>query len=162
MSENIMVALISASVSLVVALFGMLMNLIHHRNVLRKITIENRNKYLEKLYEKRIELYPEGFRIVSRIILLKKPERIISEDIQKKLLIDLSVWVQGDAGLFMSKKTIKCYYELKDFLGNSPGNSPYYTANQAKKIWLARNQFLKSLRTDIGNLHNADRHVSFS
>jgi len=157
MSEKILVAAIAGSVSLVVALFGLLAGYFQHRNAIDKLKVEIDNKYNERLYEKRINLYPEAFRIASRIKKLKKPELIIPKNIQEEILKELNVWAEGDAGLFMSNNTIKCYFELRESLGNNPGDGEFYTHRQVEKIWEARTNFRKALRADVGNLHKAEQ-----
>ncbi|NMH64311.1 hypothetical protein [Shewanella salipaludis] len=153
MSETVMVSLIAGSVSLIVALFGILATQIQYRNALRKIKIDLENKYTERLYEERINIYPEGFRIASRIRKLRKPELITPKHVQEEILKELNIWSEGSAGLYLSNNAIDAYFKLREALAKNPGNGEFYTEIQADNLWKARSEFRKALREDIGNLH---------
>lgn len=153
LSEKIIVALIAGLVSLVVAMLGFLATYFQHKASRKKLEKEFENKFIEKLYIKRAELYPTAFDHVSRIRRLKKPEGIIPKEYQDSILKDLNIWTESEAGLFMSDDVIKAYYELRKVLGKNPGNGQYYTDIQIEKIWNARVNFRVALRRDLGSLH---------
>ncbi|MEZ9782357.1 hypothetical protein AB4292_17365 [Vibrio cyclitrophicus] len=152
-SEKLMTAIIAGGVSLFVALISFVTNVYQNKMAEKKLKTEIKNKFTEKLYEKRIELYPKAFLIVSKIQKRKAPELIISKDLQANVLTELNLWAENEAGLFLSKDVIKSYYSLRKELGNNPGDGEKYTKIQADKIWKARTNFRSALRSDIAFLH---------
>ena len=133
-----------------IALLGIVAASFQNKAALKKLRKEIQTKFLEKLYEKRIELYPEAFRISNRIVRFKKPDL----DKQQEILLELNKWA-GDAGLFLSTEVISAYYDLRKSLGNNPGNGEFYDDVQIEKSWAARTEFRAALRADIRTMHAA-------
>lgn len=156
LSEKLMVALIAGGISLVASLVGVVVSLRQVKVSERKIKEEIQHKYLHKLYDKRIELYPEAFKISSKIKKKKKPDGINPPQEIKMILSDLDFWAEGEAGLFLSPKTIRAYWDLRDALSKNPGGGENYQEQQINNIWQARVNFRSALRRDIGVMHYAD------
>lgn len=152
-SEKIIVAIIAASVSILVSIFGFFTNLFQTKISQKRFERELKNKYTNILYEKRIELYPTAFKISSKIKKIQEHGGIIPREQQIRIVKKLNLWVEDEAGLFLSTDVINAYYKLRKSLGNLPGNGDRYTDIQIDKIWKARNDFRVALRNDISNLH---------
>jgi hypothetical protein len=152
-SEKIVVAIIAASVSILVSIVGFFTNRFQTKISQIRFEKELKNKYTNILYEKRIELYPAAFKISSKIKKIQEHGGIIPREQQLRILKNLNSWVEDEAGLFLSKEVISAYYNLRKSLGNAPGNCDSYTKVQIDKIWNARNDFRIALRNDISNLH---------
>ena len=156
MSEKLIAAVIAGLVSLIIAGFGILST--HRQNKLaqKRLKKEFQNKFTEKLYEKRMELYPAAFRTAGRIRKLKMPQGITPLEYQKIACDELSIWGEGEAGLFMSDELFNAYWEFRKALANNPGNSEFYSDKQVEKLWRARQRFRQSLRADLGNLYTGE------
>ncbi|MGK3225729.1 hypothetical protein ACCW94_11620 [Enterobacter soli] len=66
-SEKIVVAVIAASVSILVSIVGYFTNRFQTKISQKRFERELKNKYTNILYEKRIDLYPTAFSISSKI-----------------------------------------------------------------------------------------------
>lgn len=153
LSEKIIVAIIAGSVSLTISAISIITNIIQNKQSEKKLRAEIKNKYTNLLYEKRMSLYPSAFKITSKIKRLSTPLGIIPQEQQIKILKQINLWVENEAGLFLSKEVIDTYYILRKHLGKNPGNGTNYTQTQIDNLWLARNSFRSALRNDISNLH---------
>jgi hypothetical protein len=154
--DIIIVALIAGSVSLIVSSIGLGATLITNAANRRRLEREIRHKFVEKLYEIRLETYPEAFEITQLILRRKMPMKINKRDelmaIRKRLL----EWSNGKAALVISRQSMRALYALKDALNKRPASEDEYTDEQVQKIWITRNQFRRSLRRDLGILLNED------
>lgn len=154
--DVVIVALIAGSVSLAVSAIGFVATLLTNAANRRRLEREIRHKFVEKLYEIRLEVYPEAFEITQLIQRRKMPLRINKRDelmaIRKRLL----EWSNGKAALVISRPSMKALYALKNVLNKQPGLTDGYTEEQVQKIWVARNQFRRCLRRDLGILLNED------
>lgn len=153
LSEKIIIAGISTSISLFIAIIGFVISLIKMKGERKKIILEIKNSYTTALYEKRMELYPYAFELSSKIKKLKPPLYIISHEQQLRILKNLNSWVENKSGIFLSQEVISSYYSLRKELGKNPGNGDGYTETQINNLWTARNNFRSALRQDISNLH---------
>jgi hypothetical protein len=154
--DVIIVALIAGGVSLVVSAIGLGATLLTNAANRRRLEREIRHKFVEKLYELRLEVYPEAFEIRQLIQRRKMPLRINKRDelmaIRKRLL-ELS---NGKAALVISRQSMRALYALKEALNKRPGLEDEYTDEQVQKIWSTRNQFRRTLRRDLGILLDED------
>jgi hypothetical protein len=155
-SDIIIVALIAGSVSLVVSAIGSGATLFTNAANRRRLEREIRHKFVEKLYEIRLEVYPEAFEITQLILRRKTPMKINKRDelmaIRKRLL----EWSNSKAALVLSRRSMRAFYALKNALNKQPGLKDEYTDEQVEKIWSARNQFRRCLRRDLGVLLDED------
>ena len=55
----------------------------------------------------------------------------------------------------MSSRSVKMYYQLLNTLGREPEERNEYTERQRENLKNARSAFRKSLREDIGILHDS-------
>jgi hypothetical protein len=154
--DTILVAMIAGVVSLLVSLVGSLASLHQVRSSQKRLEREIRHEFAGRIYEQRIRLYPEGYRILGRLRRVRKPQYLPSPETLKIIKDEINKWVDQDAGIFLSKDALKAYWELRTALGKNPGSGGQYTEEQANKIWSARNNFRLQLRKDIGNLYTDD------
>lgn len=152
-TDKIIAAVIASCISLVIAL-------ITYKSAFKKLKEERLNfekelehRYIDKLFEKRMQMYPSAFASAGKIYRLKAPEYITPNEKLRKIKYELKEWAEGEAGLFISKELIEAFNNLMDVLSKKPGNIDSYTLEQADKIWKARNDFRASLRKDLGILH---------
>ena len=110
--DIIIVALIAGSVSLIVSGIGLGATLITNAANRRRLVREIRHKFVEKLYELRLEVYPEAFEITQLILRRKMPIKINKRDeltaIRKRLL----EWSNGKAALVISRRSMRALYAL--------------------------------------------------
>ena len=158
-SEAIITALIAGVVSIIVSLIGVFISLRQLKYSERKLRFEIRQKYMDKLYDKRMELYPKAFLISSKIKRRKLPQGINTQNEILEILKSLNAWAEEEAGLFMSANAVRSYWDLREVLGKNPGSGEHYHERQIEKIWDARVAFRSALRADIGVLHYADHQI---
>ncbi len=156
LSDTILVAIIAGVVSLLVSLIGYFVSLHQVRSSQKRLEREIRHEFAGRIYEQRIRLYPEGYRILGRLRRVKKPQYLPPPETLKIIRDEINRWVDQDAGIFLSRDALRAYWELRKALGKNPGNGDQYTEEQATKIWKARNNFRLQLRKDIGNLYADD------
>jgi len=164
MDPNILAAVIAGSVAFVKALITAVISVLISRSSIRadiaNLQLEQKRALTQKLYELRLSVYPEAFDITQDIG--KRGER---DDKEIKTLIknardNLITWHRKRAGLVLSEKSLISYYDLKECLSKQPAHRDAYTAEQLKKIWLARNAFRGCLREDVGLLYEEDSQYS--
>ena len=155
LTDKILAAIIASSISLIIAI-------ITHLTTAKKIKIEKSNlekefehRYIDKLFEKRIDLYPTAFAIAGKASRLKAPEYIVPSEDLLKVKYELTDWAEGEAGLFMSKELVEAFYNFTNVLSKKPSNGENYSLEQADKIWNYRNNFRSKLRRDLGILHSS-------
>ena len=67
MDDKMIAAIIAGFVSLVIAVLSMITNHRQNKYAQARLSKEFQNKFTEKLYEKRLELYPIAFKTAGRI-----------------------------------------------------------------------------------------------
>ena len=157
MAEPVMTALIAACVSIIVALIGFAINRSQMKNADNQQERSIEQALMEKLYEQRLKHYPRGYEILARIRKIPAPHYLPHPDAMKSKLDELNIWA-AEASLFFSKDSLKAYWELRNALNKNPAHGADYSAEQAQKVWHARNTLRKELRKDIGNLYNTDEN----
>ncbi len=159
-SEKILTALVAGGFSLALGSISFLVSYITTKKTLaskeKQFEQEIKLKFIEKLYELRLQCYPKAFSITNKIRREKAPNHIDSQEDLREILNSLETWVEEEAGLFLSNNSIRAYRELREMLGKNPALKNKYTKEQADKIWTARNEFRKWLRRDIGNIYSDD------
>ena len=156
LTDSLATALISGGVSIFVGLI----TFISTRFVVQAKVIEYErnisNKYQEKLYEKRIDLYPQAFSITSGINVPPK-EWKYNDRVQMLRKRDaLIFWLDNQAGLIVSDNVIAAARELIKALSSNYGEKERYQKEQLQKIVDSAINFRKELRHDISILHHND------
>lgn len=151
-NEKIIAALIAAYVSIIVSMVTIILTNRKFKHEYEIKAKELSNKYLEKLYELRLEKYPEAFSITEN--LGKQRDR---SDEEVKSIIENSIemlvnWRKDQVSLILSERSLSAYYELYDALKAKPAFQNKFSDEQIKKIWKFRNNFRTCLRHDVGNV----------
>ena len=155
-SDIVLAAIVAASISLLISIVGFVASYLQVKSSRRRLERELRHSFTDKVYEHRIRLYPEGLQITSRIKRRKRPQYLDPPEVIKSIKDDLNRWGEGEAGLFMSGKSVQAYWKLRDELRKNPGLGERYTEKQSQNIWKARVEFRRQLRRDLGNLYDDD------
>jgi len=110
----------------------------------------------KKLYDLRLEYYPEAYDISDRIY--KEKGGTYKVDEIEKALDELISWKQGVVNLIISVETRDSYYSLRDSLMKKPANSVLYSEEQIEKISNLNRNFRKQLRRDLGFLYREEKN----
>jgi hypothetical protein len=153
MNENLQVALIAGSISLIVSGIGFLSSLFVTKTQSRQFENQLRSQQSDKLISLRLEHYPQAFTITEKIQRRKEPQRIIPRKELQAINYELQQWKNGIVGLILSHDSITSYYNLLEVLGMGYAEKDGFTREQADKIISARDDFRRSLRQDVGFLH---------
>ena len=140
---------------MLVSAIGFIASFLQIKHAREKLEHEMTQKYSGLVYENRIKLYPQAYSITSHLIQAKKPQLLPPYKEMKNINDQLNAWA-GEAGLFMSRDGRKAYWELRAAINKNPSSGEFYSEQQAKKIWRARNCFRRELRNDVGNLYMQD------
>jgi len=124
----------------------------------QKIDLERKiqNQFTIRLYNHRIDQYPNAFIITDKILQKVEPQRIIEQNELRTIGKNLCDWKTGIVSLIISKDSLKTFYELIKTLEMNYGDHDKYTKEQVNKIIKKRNEFRGSLRRDIGLLYEED------
>lgn len=129
------------------------------KNEVRKV----QSKFVEKLYEKRIKLYPELWKISDRIYGPREKYKTVEEikkRNQKECLSELRSWKRNSGGfVFLSEKSLKAFGKLEKLLSKYPEKKDSYTDDQIKNLENARITFCKNLKEDIGIFDTAEKEI---
>lgn len=152
--EKVLIAVISGTISLLVSFIAYLVarKRMQHEN--KKLMREIETSYSHKLYEQRVALYPKGYAIAGKVLRRKKPQLIPDVKDLEYIRFELNAWVEKEAGLFLSVKAIKAYWQFRNQLYKNPARHDGWTEEQAESLMEARDKFRKALREDLGNLYD--------
>lgn len=156
MSEQLVNALISATVALVISLIGLISGNISLRAKKQELERQISNKYQERLYEKRLELYPSAFIIAKGITYPPKAWASFKRSEMLDKRDALLEWVNSQAGLIISREVIKATRELIRALSPDYGDSAGYQRSQMENIIDAAAAFRRELRRDLRTFHLSD------
>ena len=164
MDDRIATALIAAAISLGVSVVGFVASWLTLRAREAEVMRQIRSSYMDKLYERRLELYPPAFEIAAW--LSRPPRGWASYD--RVWLLErrnrLFEWMAGAAGLVISSDTIAACYDLLDCMGSNYGEKDAYSRVQMEKLVQSARRLRSQLRRDIRFLHTSDwqlaRHES--
>lgn len=156
MDARVETALIAGAVSLVVALISFLVARSKIRAELHTLKLQQKHAFIERLYEQRLNAYPEVFEITRD--LGRKGNRTPEEVVKtiKAAREKLEIWHSRKSGLFLSRKSLGAYYELLEALKKNPETKTGYSEEQLRKVSTKRNELRWALRDDIGLLHDEE------
>jgi hypothetical protein len=164
MEPNIGAAIIAGSVSFFTAIITVVISFFISRSSIRseieKLHIQQKRAFTEKLYELRLDIYPEAFDITQDVGKKGERDHQTVETLIRNTRDNLATWHRKKAGLVLSERSLKAYYELRDALSKQPARQDEFATEQLKKIWFARNVFRGCLRDDVGLLHEEDNEES--
>ena len=160
---SIMVALIGFIGSVIVAVISAIVSFIVAKKTTKDEVRKVQSKFVEKLYEKRIELYPELWKISDRIYGPRKKYKTVEETVrrnQKECLTELRSWKRNSGGfMFFSNKSVKAFGELEERLLKYPERKDGYSDDQIRNLENARIIFCKALKEDMGIFDIAEEEI---
>lgn len=147
MPDTIIVATISAMVSLIVALLA---TSLRNRADLLRVQKEQEHGYAKALFDKRVEYYPQLFNYLSDYAKVIRAKKHTHENLAElKQAID--EWNSKHA-LFFTPATARFSAKFRFLLGAVLNNNclPEYSDNDWENIRVSIRYFEKLLKTDIG------------
>ncbi|KAM3106370.1 hypothetical protein ACKFKH_18960 [Phormidesmis sp. 146-20] len=159
---GILSAVIAAGVSVVIALISYIAN----RNALKlqneKFERELQRSMTTKLYDKRLEIYPEAIQITdglrrSKIAIQGKG---VPEEYFKGIVAKLDEWHSTRAFLLLSENAVQAFYALRKVVREKPGVEGVYSEEHLEKMWKAKGAFRYALRADIQLLYREETNNS--
>lgn len=157
MDSKVTSALIAGGVSFLIAIISYITTVFKVKHDNKKLELELKNKYTEKIYERRLALYPEAFVITDK--LGKNIDKIKEEKIPSLYLgieKELRKWKSGEVNLILSESSINAYYTLLKCFKSNPALGSRYNKDQYDRFYSSRTKFRNCLREDIGLLYELD------
>ena len=156
-SEKVMAAIIAAVVSLTVALVSYLTNKRTLSQQREQSERELQRRFTQKLYDLRLESYPEAFKITDKLTGEFLFKRRVAKDQVLEVRSKLLDWNRSRAGFLLSQESIKAFYEIRNALAVQPEDGDRtYSKSQLERIWKAKNRFRTSLRADVNLLYQEE------
>lgn len=149
MSETIIVALISAGVSLIVSL---VVTTLKNKADLIRVQKEQEHGYAKALFEKRVEYYPQLFSFLSSYSKTIRSNNQTTENlVEFKKAVDQ--W-NSEHALFFSPSTSKFSAKFRFFLGSVLNSNavPDFSSNDWENVRILIRYFENFLKADIGIL----------
>jgi len=156
---GILSAVIAAIVSLIVALISFMTNKNTLKSEREKFERELQRSMTSKLYDLRLEMYPEAIAITDGLRKSRMTEAEISEAYFKSILAKLDEWHGARAFLLLSRNAVHTLYTLRKVLREKPAMEGKYSKEQLETIWNAKGAFRSALRADIQFLYEEESEV---
>ncbi|NJN56907.1 MAG: hypothetical protein HC879_05115 [Leptolyngbyaceae cyanobacterium SL_5_9] len=155
---GVLSAAIAAIVSLIIALISYLTNKNTLKSEREKFERELQRSMTSKLYDLRLEKYPEAIAITDglRRSRMSNPGEDLSEAYFKAILAKLDEWHGVQAFLLLSPNAVGKLYTLRKVLREKPEIEGKYSKEQIEKIWKAKGAFRGALRADIQFLYEEE------
>ena len=151
MSDNLVSALIAATVSIIVGLIGYAATVRTAAHERRKLERELTRRFTERLYDLRVKHYARAFEITERL----GKHGAMAVDVQplyKEIRAQLREWRSGEVSLCISEHSLERLHDLLDAIKKNPEKGTAYSVEQLRKVWFARRRFRGALRVDLGLL----------
>ncbi|MBD2067944.1 hypothetical protein H6F93_10480 [Leptolyngbya sp. FACHB-671] len=158
---GVLSAVIAAIVSLIIALISFVTNKNTLRSEREKFERELQRSMTSKLYDLRLEMYPEAIAITDglRKSQMAAQQAHLSEAYFKDILKKLDEWHGARAFLLLSRSAVDTLYTLRRVLREKPEMEGQYSKEQLEKIWKAKGAFRSALRSDIQFLYEEETEV---
>jgi hypothetical protein len=156
LSDEVVSALIAGGVSLLVSLITYLTTKRQMSLEREKLERQLKRQFTERLYDLRLQYYPEAFRITEG---LHRSRTDAEEDLFsyfQSIREQLKRWKAGEASFILSDAALEAFYELQRVLKKNPEKGVVYSETQIDNIWRARNRLRGALRGDLGLLFRED------
>jgi hypothetical protein len=154
LSDALLTALIAGGISILISLLTHFTTVRQMRSEREKLERQLEHQFTERLYNLRLQYYPEAFRITERL----GKEMTVSA--LRDIDTQLKNWKAAEVNLVISNKAQQAFYRLRDLLKKNPEQSDMYSEQQVGNIWRARNRFRGELRRDLGLLFSEDEDDS--
>ncbi len=156
MDDKLLTGLIAAVVSLTVSGIAFLSAWFGLKAKRRELERQLSGKYMEKLYELRLQEYPKAFGITKGLNTPPKGWKSFRREEILEKRNALIEWINGTSGLVASADVIKAVRPLISTLGAPYGNGTEYQKAQMEKMIALTIQLRRELRRDVQYLHFAD------
>lgn len=155
---GILSAVIAASISLIVAFISFFANKNELKAEREKLERELQRSMTAKLYEARIEVYPEAIAITDGLRKSRMGSQGdgLSQQYFNDILTRLDVWHSEKAFLLLSWNAVQTLYRLRKVLREKPEMGGAYSQDQLMRIWNAKGAFRSALRSDIQLLYEEE------
>jgi hypothetical protein len=153
--ETIIAATIAAIVTIIGATISFFTNRRSVRTELQKVEIELNRKLTEKLYDKRLEMYPPAFEITDALLgeYLFSPK--VSRDYLQSIYEQLMNWHKRV--IVLSDESLTAFQQLRVSLRTVIKSDETLSEENLHPIWLAKNDFRIALRRDLRLLYNEEQ-----
>jgi hypothetical protein len=154
MDASLIAALIAAAVALTGSVISFFANRRAVRTEILKLEIELARRLTEKLYDKRLDVYPIAFEITDdlRGKYLFRSNTSNSREALKEIKNRLVEWHRKN-GLILSEETIEAYKHLRWNLENVVESSDELTEEKLKPVWEGKISFRRAMRKDLNLLY---------
>ena len=154
MDASLIAALIAAAVTLTGSIISFVANRRAVRTEILKLEIELARRLTEKLYDKRLDVYPVAFEITDdlRGKYLFRSNVSKSRESLEEIKINLVEWHKKN-GLILSEETIEAYKHLRWNLENVIESTDNLTEERLKPIWEGKMAFRRAMRKDLNLLY---------
>lgn len=144
-------AIIAAITSLLISMVTLYQSLRNQKSQKEQFEKAQKRALTTKLYDLRLENYPKAFEITEWI------QKTKGGSLDPKIIYEvnkgINEWKSGVVSLIISYDARQALLEFKNTINKQPGHGDVYAPVQVEKIWLARSEFRRQLRKDIGLLH---------
>lgn len=148
MDDKIIVWIISALVSIVIAIVGWILTYKKMKKEFEKEVMKLKYDHNKLLIQERLKYYPKLFEITKEI--WKKKYGKDNLKIIKYAYEELQIWnKEWKWFMLLTWNSLKAFNSLKDALSKKPWNwDKWYTDKQLEKIFYARNALRWALKDD--------------
>ena len=153
--ETIIAATIAAIVAIIGAIISYFTNRKSVRTELQKVEIELNRKLTEKLYDKRLEMYPPAFEITDGLLGEYLFSSKISRDYLQTIYEQLMDWHKKV--IVLSDESLTAFQLLRTSLLTVIKSDEALSEENLRPIWLAKNGFRTALRKDLRLLYNEEQ-----
>ncbi len=156
MDDKIITVLIAGSISIIVSIVGFVSSWIALRAKRNEIYTQLKNGYMERLYEMRLQHYPQALEITKYLTMLPKGGKSFNRDHVLAIRNSLGDWLNSHGGLVASGSVISASHKVRERLSANYGGNQEYTREQMEKMIMVTVNFRRELRADIRFLHASD------
>ena len=155
---GMLTAVISAVVSLTVTLITVFVSRSNIRAEREKLERELQRSMTTRLYDVRLEVYPQAIEITEQIRRSRMFEQgdNLTEEYFKDVLTRLDAWHATKAGFIISRRSLERLYALRKALREKPEANGRYSSEQIEGIFVAKGAFRASLWQDIQFLYEEE------
>ncbi|MDR6513777.1 hypothetical protein [Chryseobacterium camelliae] len=151
LSPSLITAIVSLSISLMT-----LYQFFNNKSFQEEQFVKSNNRaFTSKLYDLRLEHYPNAFHILDE--LYKEKGGTINPTIAKSCCENLIKWKTGIIHLIISNEARSSFFTLRDILMKNPAHQDRYSPEQVEKITFAIKDFRRQLRRDVGFMFREEK-----
>ena len=159
---ELLIGLLSAAIAATVSLIVAIISFVANRNALKSaresFERELQREMTNKLYEARLEVYPDAIAITDglRKSRMARQGESPSREYFEAILSKIDDWHGQKSFLLLSRPAVQALYNLRDILREPPDSNGQYSPEQLHRIWRAKGKFRSALRSDIQLLYEEE------